>query len=138
MRYTIHMLSLFPQILFLSPFSATLLRFAAGTIFLLAAMHHYSEREELGKTPFMVVGSGAWIPIFAALIELAVGGALMFGIYTQAAALIGALLALKQFVWKRRYPHFFPLSRTASALLFVICISLLVTGPGLFAFDLPL
>jgi uncharacterized membrane protein YphA (DoxX/SURF4 family) len=132
------MLSLFPQILFLAPFGTTLLRVAAGITFLVVAWMHFDRRAALGEEEFIVIGRGAWIPIFAALVEFLVGGALVLGAYTQAAALIGALLAFKHFVWQRRYPQFFPLPRSTSALLFVICLSLLVTGAGIFAFDLPL
>ncbi len=132
------MLSLFPQILFLAPLGTTLLRVAAGITLLSLAWIHYSRREELGKEDFIVIGHGAWIPLFAALIELLVGSALTLGVYTQVAALIGALLALKQFVWQHRYPQFFPLQRSTSALLFAVCLALVVTGAGAFAFDLPL
>jgi len=132
------MLSLFPQLLFLAPFSATLLRIVAGSIFLIVAWMHFSRREELGKEDFIIIGHGAWIPIFAALVEFLVGGMLILGVYAQAVALIGALLALKHFVWQRRYPQFFPLPRSTSALLFAVCLGLVVTGAGAFAFDLPL
>jgi len=132
------MLSLFPQILFLEPLSATLLRIAAGVLFLWIAWVHLQKREELGQVDFMIIGRGAWIPTVAALMEFAIGGGLLFGIYTQAFALLGAIGALKFFVWKRQYGVMIPLSRTASALLLVICLSLVMTGAGLFAFDLPL
>ena len=132
------MLSVFPEILFLSPFAATILRIAAGIVFLFVAWTHYSQRDDLSKEQFILVGPGMWIPIFAALVEFLVALGLIFGTYTQAVAIGGALLALKHFVWSSRYPHFFPLSRSASALLFVICLSLIVTGAGAYAFDLPL
>lgn len=132
------MLSLFPQILFLSPLAPTLLRFAAGVVFLLAAWTHYDKREELGRESFIVVGTGLWIPIVTSLVELGIAVGFVFGAYTQAVAIAGALAAMKYFFWKRRYPNFFPLSRSASALLFAICLSLVVTGPGAFALDLPL
>lgn len=132
------MLSLFPQILFLAPFSATILRVSAGVAFLLVAWIHMSKREELSRVDFFVIGHGAWIPVFAALLEFAIATALVAGIYTQLAALFGALVALKSFIWKRRFSEMFPLSQPTSALLFVICISLVFTGAGAFAFDLPL
>lgn len=132
------MLTLFPQILFLAPFSATLLRIAAGIVFISVAWMHYDRREELAKEKFILIGHGMWIPLLAALVEVATAVMLIAGAYTQAAAIVGALLALKQFIWKKRYPHFFPLSRSTSALLFVICLSLIFTGAGIFAFDLPL
>jgi uncharacterized membrane protein YphA (DoxX/SURF4 family) len=132
------MLSLFPQILFLSPFAATLLRISAGVVFLMLAWNHCKQRAELGEVPFIIIGRGRWIPLLASTIETLAGIALVVGIYTQGVALVGALLALKSWVWHRRYPQFFPLSRTSSALLFVICLSLIVTGAGVLAFDLPL
>lgn len=138
MGYTMPMLSLFPQILFLAPFGTTLLRIAAGAVILLLAWKHFREREKLAGVPFVIIGKGAWIPLLAALVELATAAGLILGIYTQAAAIFGMLLALKSIVWKRRYPAFFPLSQTASFLLFVICLSILITGAGVFAFDLPL
>ena len=138
MRYTIDMLSLFPQILFLAPAGTTLLRVAAGITILALAWMHYADQEKLGEEPFIVIGAGKWIPLSASLVELIVGGALVLGAYTQAAALLGALLALKHVVWQRRYPNFFPLPRSTTLLLFVICLSLVVSGGGAFAFDLPL
>lgn len=132
------MLSVFPEILFLSPLAPTLLRLSSGVIFLMIAWKHYEEREAIGATEFSVIGRGIWIPLFAAVIELGVSLALIIGMYTQAVAILGALLALKHFIWNRAYPQLFPLSRISSALLFVICLSLIVTGAGAFAFDLPL
>ncbi len=132
------MLSLFPQILFLSPLAPTLLRIAAGLIFLSIAWTHWQKQDELGQIDFVLIGRGVWIPIFASIIELIIGVGLVLGIYAQLAGLLGALGALKFFIWKRRYGAIIPLSRTASVLLLVICLSLVFTGAGAFAFDLPL
>jgi len=136
--YTHCMLSLFPQLLFLAPYSATILRITAGIVFLSVAWVRIGRREEQSRINFIVVGHGMWIPIVAALVEFAVALALIAGIYTQLAALFGALLALKSFVWKGRYDAMFPLSRTTSVLLMAICVSLVLTGAGMLAFDLPL
>ncbi|MDO8514431.1 MAG: hypothetical protein Q7S50_02720 [bacterium] len=132
------MLSLFPDILFLAPVSATILRIVAGVAFLSLAWIHWQKRDEMSQIDFIVVGRGMWIPIFASVFELIIGVGLIIGIYAQAMALLGALAALKSFIWKRRYSGLFPLSRTESVLLFVICISVVLTGAGAFAFDLPL
>ena len=132
------MLSLFPDLLFLAPVSATILRIAAGIVFLSLAWTHWQKRDEMGQISFLLVGRGTWIPVFASIIELVIGVGLILGFYAQAVALLGALAALKSFVWKRRYSGIFPLSRTESLLVFVICISLVFTGAGAFAFDLPL
>ena len=132
------MLSLFPEILFLTPFGPSILRIAAGIIFLLIAYTHFKRRDELSKENFVVIGSGIWIPVLTALVELTVGAGLVLGAYTQAAAIAGVLLSLKHFVWRNRYPRFFSLSRVTSALLCAICLSLILTGAGALAFDLPL
>lgn len=132
------MLNPFPQLLFLQQFAPTGLRIAAALVLLYLAYYHYKRRGTLGHERFIVVGAGAWIPWLAALIELAAGVGLFVGYLTQWAAIVGALLALKNFVWTRRYPDFFPLSRWTSFLLLIICLSLLVTGAGLFAFDVPM
>ncbi len=132
------MLSLFPQILFLSPLSATLLRVAAALVFLLVAYTHYEKRAEFADTEFFLVGRAKWIPMFSVIAETAIGLALFLGAYTQLAALFGAIAAAKYFLFKKQYGSLIPISRTASALLFVICLSLVLTGAGIFAFDLPL
>jgi len=132
------MLSLFPQILFLSPLGTALVRVVAGIVVLSLAWNHYKNRGELSTMRFIVIGGGMWVPILAAIVEAATGAALVVGLYTQAAAIIGAILALKSLVWKRRYSAFFPLSYTAAFLLLAVCISLIVSGAGIFAFDLPL
>jgi uncharacterized membrane protein YphA (DoxX/SURF4 family) len=132
------MLSLFPQILFLAPLGLTLLRVAAGLTLLWLAYFHGARRHELAAIRFPVVGSGAWIVWMAIIFETVIGIALIVGIYTQLAALLGAVAAIKFLIWRKRYPQFFTLTRDTSALLLVICLCLLVSGAGAFAFDLPL
>ncbi len=132
------MLSLFPQLLFLSPLAATLLRISGGGVLLFLAWDHWRRRSELATIDFIIVGRGAWIPLAGALVELIVAAGLILGLYTQAMAIGGALLALKSIIWSGRYPQFFPLSRAASILLLAVCLSLIATGAGAFAFDLPL
>lgn len=132
------MLSLFPQLLFLAPLGITLLRIAAGLTFLSLAYWHSQRSRELSNVRFILIGKGAWIVYAAILFEAVVGAALIAGYLTQLAALLGTLMAIKCIVWRGRYPQFFPLDRVASALLLVICLSLVVSGAGAFALDLPL
>jgi len=132
------MLSVFPELLFLSPLAPTLIRFGAGVVLLLLAWDHFERRNELAGERYLVVGGGMWIPVITAIVECGIALALLFGAYTQVAAILAAAAALKQFVWHYQYPRFFTLSRTSSALLFVMALSLIFTGAGAFAFDLPL
>ena len=138
--YTEHMhpLSIFPSLFYLSPLAPTLLRIAAALVFAQYSYNTYVRREELSRISFIVVGSGRWIPLITAAITALTAIGLFLGLYTQLAALVGALLALKMFVWHRRYPEFFRFSRTLSGLLLIVCISLLLTGAGAWGFDYPL
>jgi len=114
------MLSLFPEILFLSPFAATIIRIA------LAALLAY----------------GAWSTVSSpdvrvrvrAIFEIAVAVLLFAGAWTQAAALFAVLLlALSLAV-----PQMRTLPRSSVLLALAMAISLVVTGPGAIALDLPL
>jgi uncharacterized membrane protein YphA (DoxX/SURF4 family) len=133
------MLNPFPQLLSFSFFAPTLLRVTAAGIFFYLAYMHAKRREEIGKTHFIIVGAmGVWAAWVLTILETAVGAGLFLGFWTQIAALLGLLLCLKGFVWAKKYPRVFFLCRTEYLLLFVICVSLLVTGAGAFAMDLPL
>lgn len=79
-----------------------------------------------------------WIVWMSAGITGIVGCMLAVGLFTQAAAILGALIVLKHGIGTYWYPSIMPLSRGTYALLFVMCVSLLITGAGAIAFDLPL
>jgi len=133
-----HILSVLPQLFFLSPLATTLLRIAAAVVFAKYAYFAYSHRKELSAVPVMIVGSGMWIPMISSIFATVVAACLFLGLYTQLAAIGGAVAALKMLIWHRRYHMFVPFSRTTCGLLLVICLSLIITGAGAFAFDLPL
>ena len=54
----------------------------------------------------------------------------------QLAALLGLIVALKCVLFARSYKKIMPLDRSASVLLLVILLSLVIMGAGAFAFDL--
>ena len=114
------MLSLFPQILFLAPFAALLIRLALVVVLAIAAWNHMSRRDTLLNT---------W-----SLLEFAAAAALLIGLWVQAVALLAFLgLVLTLFIPKMRV---FP--KSTMALACVLALSLVVTGAGAIAFDLPL
>ena len=118
--YTVLMLSVFPEILFLSPLAATLLRLALAAVFARAAWVHAQRGDTASRT--------------LAFAEVAVALALLLGAWTQPAALAGAIIAA---VWIfQRAARATPFSSALLAL--AISLSLVLTGPGAFAFDLPL
>ena len=114
------MLSLFPQILFLAPLSAFIIRFALAVLFAGASWRHISE-------------PSITMRVFA-IIEIAVAAALVAGAWTQAVALCAGILILAgYFVFAVQVRP-----RSTALLALVMCLSLLVTGAGAIAFDLPL
>lgn len=114
------MLSLFPELLYLAPFSAFIIRITIGFMFALSAYRHVFIPTPIMRALGVIEGISA--------VLLFVGG------YTQAAALVGFVtIAFTLYVSEYRT---FP--RSTLALLLIMCLSLLVTGAGPFAFDLPL
>lgn len=132
------MLSVFPQLLFLSPVSATLLRLAAGAMFLYLSYYHYSNRQRAAAELGMLVGMSMPLLVLYALVELLVAISLILGLWTQVSALVGLGIAAKILFVRNRLKELKPLSSLSYALLGLICLSLVMTGAGAFAFDLPL
>jgi len=133
------MLNPFPQQLMFSFFAPTLLRVATACFFLyLASQHAKYHNEAAGEISVLdrnTARTAVWI---YAAIECAVAVLLVIGLETQLAALIGLIICLKMLILKRNLHHLTPLSHVTYALLAVVCASLMMTGAGAFAFDLPL
>ncbi len=114
------MFATFPELLFLAPLSAALLRVSLAILFGQAAWTHIRGARGL------LTGLG----ILEALVALA----LFAGFQTQPAALAAfAVCGVWMFMKGSRA---FALSTILLAL--IIALSLVMTGPGPFAFDLPL
>lgn len=114
------MLSIFPEILFLAPLSATLIRIALGITLGFVAWKHLNTTDTLGRA--LGVAEGATALLFIA------------GMWTQPATLVGIVI----FFIHTAIPRFRTLPLSTALLFLVMCVSLLFTGAGAFAFDLPL
>ena len=114
------MLSVFPELLFLAPFSAFLIRLALGLVFAYAAQRHLLQGD-------MTMRGFAFA-------EGATAVALILGAWTQPAAVVGALLIGSWFI----FPKLRVAALGTALLALVLCATLLLTGAGPFAFDLPL
>ena len=114
------MLSVFPQILFLAPIAATLIRLALAALYAYAAWRHAERSDVASRT--------------LALGEVAVTISLLLGVWAQPGALLGAIISA---IWVFQ-PSSRVISLSTALLSFVMCFSLLLTGAGAFAFDLPL
>lgn len=120
MQYTVTMLTLFPSLLFLAPFSALVLRVALAVSLGYSAWRHEGSRE--------------------ALVRLL--GAVEFGIAVSLAlgwgAQVGAVFAAATITVSLSAPRMRALPPSTLWLLLALSFSILVTGAGAFAFDLPL
>lgn len=114
------MLSLFPELLFLSPFAAFLIRIALAAVF--------------GYGAFSRVRSGALLLKIFGAVDALLAAAFLIGFSTQLAAILGTICTV---AWLMK-PDWSPYPKSTAALALVMCISLLVLGAGPFAFDLPL
>lgn len=113
------MLSYFPELLYLAPFAALIIRIAVATILGIIALHGIRAENTWTRASGVVTG-------LAALFLLA-------GALTQPMALIALLSLVESLARADR-----PLPKSTLWLALVMSVTLLITGPGPFAFDLPL
>lgn len=134
------MLNPFPSLLVFGFFVPTILRITAAAVFFYVVRHQWEHKEQIAKIPFPIVGTtlGMNLVWFALIVEVVIAASLIAGYCTQVGALLGAVAAAKYFYFGREWPTFAPLSRGTSALLFVILITLIFSGAGALAYDLPL
>lgn len=129
----------FPELLYLSLLAPFILRATAGIIFATVGFEQLKYRNEIAShlTPWLGNLAGTAVLTVAAL-EIFVAASLLPGYLTQVGALIGAVLAFKLALFKKRLGDLAPYSRAAYILLFAICLSLIVSGAGAYAIDYPL
>ena len=132
------MLNTFPDLLVLGFYAPTIIRVAVACLFLYSAYAAYQHRRASAHAVLPIVGAVSWAAGFAAAVYLAVGLMLLAGYYTQIAAILGAVAALKGLALGTRFGSLFPYSRSTYVLILAVCLSLLLSGAGQFAYDLPL
>lgn len=118
--YTIPMLSIFPSILFLAPISALLIRIAVTVVLAIGAWKHFADARIVYRS--------------LAILEIITAVAIAAGASTQIAAIV-AVLIIAAWLYS---PSLLPFAKEAALLSLVLCISLILTGAGAFAIDLPL
>jgi uncharacterized membrane protein YphA (DoxX/SURF4 family) len=128
------MLNPFP-IQFLSLIAYFILRFFLGILLAHFGTTHFRFRKEK-RNSLSAHARGAITGV--ALLELFVGFGLMIGYYTQIATLLVCVLLLTYTYAVKRVPTFYVPHRAFAFSIFVIALSLFITGAGAFAFDLPI
>ena len=132
------MLNLFP-IQFLALFAYFILRIITGLVFLNLGLKHYKKREELSSVLVLPIFPFGKISVIVLItFELIIGTLLILGLFTQIAAILIILIAIKMLFLRHRFIHDSLPSKLTYFLLLGIGISLLITGAGVFAFDLPI
>lgn len=112
------MFATFPQLLFLAPLSALLIRVSLALIFAYSAWHHAHKHNAL----------------ILSILEVCLAGLLVVGAWTQPIGLVSVVpIILMLSASSHR-----TLPKSTLFLSLILCLSLVVTGAGAFAFDLPL
>ena len=132
------MLNTFPAFLTYGFFAPALLRVAVAACFAYLAYYHLAHRQQIAHTHFPIIGAQSLVPLVGAFIEALLALSLLFGYHTQIAAIAGIILAAKYWYWSGSYPSYFVYARATCFLLLVICLSLVLSGAGGLAVDLPL
>ena len=134
------MLNPFPELLFLSQLGPFILRVVIGIIFLdLGILKLKGEKSRwLASFEALRLRPADLMLLIFASVEMVAGILLIVGLYTQWAALVMAVFVGIELgiEWKMR--EVLKRNLVFYLLLFTICLSLLVTGAGAFAFDIPL
>ena len=122
-----HPLSVFPQLLFLGLIAPLLLRVAVGVFMLFSGWERYKKTQ-----------NQSFVPHFTSGLLVISGVLVLLGLYTQIGVILGIIaLIFDKYVETRSGQ----LSRDKKILYIIVAIillSLLFTGPGFLAFDLPL
>ncbi|HJO89562.1 MAG: DoxX family protein [Candidatus Pacebacteria bacterium] len=137
------MLNTFPNLLFLGLLSPFLIRITVGLMFLWIG-YSYLFKDRVTATNQV---SNRWpklaisIVWFGGILEIITGFFLIAGFLTQIAAIAGILIAIDALFVKWLYKDLNKVAKYSKMfyiLILVASLSLLFSGAGAFAFDLPL
>ncbi|MEK7207938.1 MAG: DoxX family protein [Patescibacteria group bacterium] len=133
------MLNPLPDLLAFGLLAPFLLRVTLGLVFLDFGWNKLRRKDEkaaffesLGWRP------GARYALVLGIVEVVCGLALLVGVYTQIAALAAAVILAGALYLKQKHREKWPHDRRLFLLLLVISLSLIFSGAGFLAFDLPL
>jgi uncharacterized membrane protein YphA (DoxX/SURF4 family) len=119
------MLSLFPSLLTYEQVAPFLLRITLGCVLIFWSYGKLRSRKNTGMT---IVGT----------VDGIIGVLLVIGLYVQVAVLVSAVILFFRIIKKIQTRSLFTDGVNYYFILFIISLSLLVLGPGILAFDLPL
>lgn len=137
------MLNLFPGLLSFSFFIPTLLRLTVASVFVYLVLNSFKNKKAIAeeiraKFKWVSHETAVWGVGLLLIAEVLLAAGFFLGIWTQVAAILGILGFAKMAVLRKKMPLYAPFSTLAYVLLIIICVSILISGAGAFAFDLPL
>ena len=116
-----HPLTTFPALLTYTLVAPLLLRLTVGVLRFLAGIERYNSKYK-------------WLSVFYFLSSTL----LIVGLYTQIASIVAIILISFDYYTAKKTGGLSREKIALSVLMKIVLLSLLFTGPGLFAFDLPL
>ncbi|MDB5194709.1 MAG: hypothetical protein JWN50_723 [Parcubacteria group bacterium] len=138
--YHFQMLNTFPSLLSYSWYAPFILRVVLGIILIdVGSLKFRGERADWVKAfdAYKIRPAKFFVSLFA-LFEIVGGALLLIGLYTQTAALAFVVLSGIEFYTEYTEGNILRRDIVFYALVFAIALSLLLTGAGAYAKDLPL
>ncbi|MEK7461651.1 MAG: DoxX family protein [Patescibacteria group bacterium] len=134
------MLNPFPELLMYSSVGPLVLRVLLGLIFIDLGFLKFRSEKEAWLVSLETLGlrpADLFLPIYA-LLQIASGVLLLIGLWTQIAALILVILSGIELYIEWRAREILKRDVVFYLLIFIISLSLLLTGAGAYAIDIPL
>ncbi|MES3006100.1 MAG: DoxX family protein [Patescibacteria group bacterium] len=134
------MLNPFPELLDFGILAPTLIRVAVAVFFINFGWNKLTKEREHKATFFESIGlrpAGVYVTLLG-IFQIVAGVCLIVGVFTQVFAIICATIALVSYIIKKRHPEMLFTPSSIYALLFIMALSLVFSGAGLPAVDLPL
>lgn len=134
------MLNPFPEVLSYGLIAPVLLRLCAGLFFIIFGIQKLRGGKEGSILFFEALGlrPAKIYTLVLGGVQIITGALLVLGLATQVAGIITAIIALVSYIVKMCRPEMGLRPANIYLLLFVICASLVLSGAGFLAFDLPL
>lgn len=134
------MLNPFPELLMYSSFGPLILRIILGLIFIDLGILKFRGEKEGWLSSFETLGlrpADLFLPLYA-LLQIIGGSFLLIGLWTQVAALTFVIFSGIELYVEWQAGEILKRDMVFYLLIFVISLSLLATGAGAYAIDIPL
>lgn len=134
------MVNSFPELLSLGMLAPLIIRLTVGVFFIILGYHKFTHQKQslIAFTESINIKPADLFIKTLGFVELVIGATLIIGLFTQVAAMVGAIIALVSFIVAVREPDLKLRTNTEYAFLFIMAFSLMLTGAGLISIDLPL